>query len=152
MDGYHLSNRELRRLGRADRKGAIDTFDAAGYLSLARRLAANEPVVYAPEFDRSIEEPIAGSIRIDRSVRLVICEGNYLLVEQPPWNELRALFAESWYCDLPEEIRLSRLIDRHHAFGKSLDAARAWALGTDQTNADLIATSRSRADVLAATG
>ena len=152
MDGYHLSNPELRRLGRADRKGAIDTFDAEGYLSLARRLAANERVVYAPEFDRAIEEPVAGSIRIDRSVRLVICEGNYLLVDRSPWDELRPLFAESWYCELPDEVRIERLIARHHAFGKPFDAARAWALGPDQTNAQLIETSRSRADVLARTG
>ena len=152
MDGYHLSNRELRRLEMADRKGAIDTFDAEGYLNLARRLAANERVVYAPEFDRAIEEPVAGSIRIDRSVRLVICEGNYLLVDRSPWNELRPLFAESWYCEPPEQVRIERLVARHHAYGKPLAAAHAWALGPDQTNAELIAASRSRADVIALTG
>ena len=117
-----------------------------------RRLATNEPVVYAPEFDRSLEEPIAGSIRIDRTVRLVICEGNYLLVDRSPWDELHDLFAERWYCELPDEVRIERLIARHHAFGKPVRRARAWALGTDQINAELIATSRWRADVLARTG
>src|SRR5262245_1678528 len=62
MDGFHLAQAELDRLGRADRKGAPDTFDAAGYVALLRRLrTATEPVVYAPRFHREIEEPIAGA-------------------------------------------------------------------------------------------
>jgi len=149
MDGFHLSNAELARLQRADRKGAIDTFDGFGYLHLVRRLAAGEEDVYAPNFDRTIEEPVAGSILVDRSVRLVICEGNYLLVDRPPWNELRKLFTQAWYCEVDEAIRIERLVARHHAFGKPLDKARAWALGTDQVNAAVIEPSRDRADVVA---
>jgi pantothenate kinase len=149
MDGFHLSNRELRRLHRADRKGAIDTFDGFGYLHLVRRLAADDEDVYAPNFDRTIEEPVAGSILVDHSVRLVICEGNYLLVDREPWNRLRALFTEAWYCDVNEKVRIERLAARHHAHGKSLAEARAWALGSDQINTEVIAPSRARADVVA---
>jgi pantothenate kinase len=146
MDGFHLSNAELARLGRRERKGAVDTFDAAGYLALLRRLATrDEPVVYSPEFDRALEEPIAGSIAIDAEVTLVVCEGNYLLVPEGPWARLAALFDVSCYCDVPDDIRLPRLIERHHRFGKSLDAARVWATGSDQRNADIVAETRSRA-------
>ena len=149
MDGFHLANAELIRLGRRDRKGAIDTFDAAGYVALMRRLrAADEPVVYAPEFHREIEEPIAGAIPVPREVPLVITEGNYLLASEPPWDALPGLLDQIWYLDPGESLRIQRLIARHVAFGKEPAAAQAWSLGTDQRNAELIASTRSRADLL----
>jgi pantothenate kinase len=147
MDGFHLSNAELVRLGRRDRKGAIDTFDASGYRALLRRLRDQaDDVVYAPEFDRTIEEPIAGAIAVRRDVPLVITEGNYLLVDEHPWAELRELIDVVWYLDPEEDVRLERLIARHIAYGKPTELARAWSLGTDQRNAELIAATRSRAD------
>jgi pantothenate kinase len=147
MDGFHLANAELARLGRRDRKGAIDTFDGGGYVTLLRRLRdATEDVVYAPEFDRSIEEPIACAIPVPRHVPLVITEGNYLLVDEQPWGELRHLIDEIWYLETDEDVRLERLIARHVAYGKPPDLARAWSLGTDQHNARLVAATRARAD------
>ncbi len=149
MDGFHLSNAELRRLGRAERKGAIDTFDAAGYLHLLRRLAArDEAVVYAPEFDRRIEESIAGALAIPRDVALVICEGNYLLASTPPWDRMRPLFHAAWYCEVPDSVRLPRLIARHEQFGKAPEQARDWAAGPDQVNADIVVATRDRADLV----
>ena len=151
MDGFHLANRELVRLGRRDRKGAIDTFDGAGYMALIRRLrAADEPVVYAPEFRREIEEPIAGAIAIPRDVPLVITEGNYLLVDAEPWNALAGLLDQTWYLDPPEQVRQERLIARHIAFGKPPALARSWSLGPDQQNAELIAATRYAADLIIA--
>jgi pantothenate kinase len=150
MDGFHLAATQLRRLGRLDRKGAPDTFDAAGYLALLRRLCdRTEDVVYAPEFRREIEEPIAGAIAIEPSVRLIVIEGNYLLAPTPPWDELRDLFDEVWYCERDERKRVAYLIQRHHEYGKSPEEARHWALGSDQRNAEFIATTRSRADIIA---
>jgi len=147
MDGFHLSNAELVRLGRRDRKGASDTFDAAGYVALLRRLRDSaETVVYAPEFRRDIEEPIACAIPVPPDVPLVVTEGNYLLVEQGAWAELGELIDEVWYLDAGEEARLERLIARHVAFGKPPDVARAWALGSDQRNAELVASTQERAD------
>src|SRR3954447_13115555 len=71
MDGFHLAQAELVRLGRRDRVGAPDTFDALGYAALLRRLRdQTEPVVYAPEFRREIEEPIAGAIAVPKDVPL----------------------------------------------------------------------------------
>lgn len=149
MDGFHLANSELERLGRRERKGAIDTFDGAGYVALIERLKApDEEIVYAPEFRREIEEAIAGAIPVPPHVPLVVTEGNYLLSSEPPWSRLRSLIDEIWFVDPGEEIRLERLVARHVFFGKSPDAARAWALGSDQRNAQTIAATRDAADFL----
>jgi pantothenate kinase len=150
MDGFHLANEELVRLSRRDRKGAPDTFDCAGYVALLRRLRAPEaePCVYAPRFRREIEEPIAGAIPVLPEVPLVITEGNYLLVEGDGWGAVRALLDEAWYVEVAEELRIERLVARHHAFGKPADLARRWALGSDQRNAELVRATRARADLV----
>jgi pantothenate kinase len=147
MDGFHLAQAELVRLERQDRKGAPDTFDAAGYVALLRRLRDPcEALVYAPQFRRELEEPIAGAIAVPRRVPLIVTEGNYLLLEDEPWGELSNLLDEVWYLDPGEELRRERLIARHVAFGKPPEAAAAWSLGTDQRNADLIELTRAHAD------
>lgn len=149
MDGFHLSQSRLADLGRLDRKGAIDTFDAGGFVSLVRRLRDDSVTVHAPEFRREIEESIAGAVAVEPAVRLVVIEGNYLLATQPPWHELRGLMDEIWYVERDEEERQANLIARHQAHGKSADEARRWALGTDQRNAAVVATTRTRADFVA---
>jgi pantothenate kinase len=149
MDGFHLAQRELARLGRTERKGAPDTFDGAGFLALMRRLtAANEPVVYAPEFRREIEEPIAGAIAVPREVPLVVVEGNYLLLDEPPWRDLAPLLAETWYLDPDEATRIARLVARHMAFGRDEAQAIGRALGSDQRNAEIILATRAKATVI----
>jgi len=149
MDGFHLADVELDRLGRRDRKGAPDTFDPLGYAALLRRLLQDEDdVVYAPGFERVIEQPIAGAIPIERPARLIITEGNYLLLDAPGWRAVRPLLAEVWYADLDRDTRMSRLIARHIRFGKSERAAGEWATGTDELNAAVIAATRERADLI----
>lgn len=149
MDGFHLSQARLAQLGRLGRKGAIDTFDASGFVALVRRLRTpDDEIVYAPEFRREIEEPIAGALAIEPEVQLVVVEGNYLLVDRKPWSDLRPLFDEVWYCERDEDDRLLQLIARHRRYGKSEEEARHWALGPDQRNAELIASTRARADVV----
>src|SRR5437868_7241025 len=140
MDGFHLANHELLRLGRRDRKGAVDTFDAAGFVHMLKRLRTIEDgIVYAPSFLREIEEPIAGWIPVAPDVPLVVTEGNYLLVADGSWSPVRALLDEAWYVEMDEGLRIERLIARHVAFGKSAEDARRWALGSDQVNATLVA-------------
>jgi pantothenate kinase len=140
LDGFHLAQAELRRLGREDRKGAPDTFDAAGYVALLRRLRHPDArTVYAPQFRREIEEPIAGAIPVGAGVPLVITEGNYLLVREGPWAQIRSLLDEVWFLDIDEDLRLTRLTDRHVRFGRDRVTARRRALGSDQRNAELIA-------------
>ena len=153
MDGFHLANAELERLGRRDRKGAIDTFDAGGYVALLRRLRSPAgETVYAPTFRREIEEPIACAIPIAPEVPLVVTEGNYLLVPGGPWAAVRDLLDEAWYVAPDEETRIAWLIARHVEFGKPPDVARAWSLSTDQRNAELVAATRGRADVVVPIG
>lgn len=149
MDGYHLADVELDRLGRRARKGAPDTFDAAGYAALLRRVRDDhDDVIYAPAFERDIEQPIAGSIPIPRSARLIVSEGNYLLFDQPEWKQVRLQFDEVWFCELDADERVRRLVARHERFGKNHDAAVAWVMGTDQRNADLIDQTRRHADLI----
>jgi pantothenate kinase len=145
MDGFHLAAAQLRRLGRLDRKGAPDTFDAAGYLALLHRLRDRaEDVVYAPEFRREIEEPIAGAIAVPREVPLAITEGNYLLY----WNDVRELLDEVWFVDLDEPTRLARLIERHMAYGRTRAEAEQRTYGSDQRNAEHIMATRMNADLI----
>ena len=147
MDGFHLGNAIIDGTPLRQRKGAMDTFDAGGYLSLLRRLAArDEAVVYAPEFRRTLDEPVAASIAVPADVPLVITEGNYLLANQEPWKEIRAQLDEVWFLETPHELRISRLVARHVSFGMAPDAAEAWANGPDEANAVLIRSTRHGAD------
>lgn len=150
MDGFHLANVELKRLGRADRKGAPDTFDSAGYVELLRRVRqqaeADAALLYAPIFDRRLEEPVAGAIPIHANTRLIITEGNYLLHDQGGWAAVATLLDETWYVDGDDVLRRERLVQRHVRFGRSLEQARDWVARTDEANARLVAGTRHRAD------
>ncbi|MGV8863116.1 MAG: nucleoside/nucleotide kinase family protein [Pseudomonas sp.] len=148
MDGFHLANSELARLGRAARKGAPDTFDVAGYRALLQRLKQPQAgeTIYAPLFSRELEESIANAIPIVAAVQLVISEGNYLLLSQGPWEPIAGLFDERWYVEVDETVRRARLIERHIRFGCSLEAARAWVESTDEPNARKVEKDRGRAD------
>lgn len=149
MDGFHLADAELERLGRRDRKGAPDTFDPAGYAALLRRLREDpDEVVYAPGFERVLEQPVAGAIPVPPAARIVVTEGNYLLLAEGSWGRVRPCLDEVWFCEADEDERIRRLIARHEEFGKDHETAVAWVLGTDQANADLVATTRGRADLL----
>jgi pantothenate kinase len=149
MDGFHLADVELDRLGRRNRKGAPDTFDAAGYAALLRRLREeDDEVVYAPGFERVLEQPIAGAIPVPPEARLVVTEGNYLLLDTGAWARVRAELDEVWFCEIDEEERVRRLVARHEEFGKGHEEAVAWVLGTDQRNARLVSSTRARADLV----
>lgn len=149
MDGFHLSNETLEREGKLDRKGAIDTFDAFGYLNLLRRIKSQEePVVHAPDYYRKYEESIGSALAIKREVPLVVTEGNYLLFSQEPWGSVRDYLDECWFIELEESLRIERLIKRHIAAGKSPEAAKAWSLGPDQRNAETILALRDKADLV----
>ena len=150
MDGLHLADVELSRLGRRDWKGAPDTFDALGYLALLRRLRYPVPgeIVYAPAFERTIEQPIAGSIPVGPAVPLVVTEGNYLLLDDPPWHEVRTLLDETWFVEIDDAVRVSRLIRRHIEFGKTPEQAAEWVGRLDESNARLVAATRDRADLI----
>ncbi|MCP2262320.1 AAA domain-containing protein [Streptoalloteichus tenebrarius] len=154
MDGFHLAQRELDRLGRADRKGAPDTFDGHGYVDLLGRLRRNGPdapdavTVYAPEFRREIEEPVACAVPVPPDIPLVVTEGNYLLLDDEPWRRVRAVLDEVWFLAPDEEDRVARLVARHLRYGRAPAEARARALGSDQANAERIAPTAGSADLV----
>lgn len=149
MDGFHLAEAELVRLGRRERMGAPDTFDAAGFAALLVRVRTEvQGTVYAPDFDRAVHQLVAGSIPVLPEHRVVITEGNYLLLPDPAWERVHGCLDEVWYCELPDEVRLPRLVARHERFGKAPAAAAAWVATVDEPNARLIASTRDRADTV----
>lgn len=149
QDGFHLADAVLADLGLASRKGAPETFDANGFHALLARLRSNvEPVVYAPVFRRDLEAAIAGSIPVLQETPLVIVEGNYLLLDAEPWMANHALFDETWYLEIADTTRRSRLIRRHERFGKSPAEAERWTLGNDERNAELVRKSAMAADFI----
>ena len=147
MDGFHLSNEILTALDRRDRKGAADTFDAGGYVSLLRRLRQPDPgTVYAPLFDRALDLAVAGATAVDESCRLVVTAGNYLLLNEPPWNEVRGLLDQAWFLEPNEDQRVAQLVARHERFGRTPEDARSWAQTTDGPNAAVVRATKHRAD------
>jgi pantothenate kinase len=150
MDGFHMLNEDLVRLGRRDRKGAPDTFDADAYVALLEQLRhqSGGNVVTAPRYDRAASAPVPDAIVVEPEISLVITEGNYLLVDSPPWSAVRPLIDEIWYVDVDDAVRVPRLIARHVEFGKSLDEAREWVMRSDEANAAVVAATRDRADVV----
>ncbi|MCU1473126.1 nucleoside/nucleotide kinase family protein [Amnibacterium sp.] len=148
MDGFHLADVALDALGRRGAKGAVDTFDGAGYAALLARIAAGGETVWAPAFDRELEQPIAGSIAVPAATGIVITEGNYLLLPHQPWARIRPLLDAAWYLDIDPAVRYSRLVERHVRFGKSRPAAEAWVHDVDEPNAATIAPTAALADLL----
>ncbi|WP_082135614.1 nucleoside/nucleotide kinase family protein [Mycobacterium sp. EPa45] len=150
MDGFHLSNTVLARLGRCDRKGAADTFDAAGYVSVLHRVRSDYRLrdVYVPDFDRRLDEPVAAGHVIAADCRLVITEGNYLGVPDGEWSGVRGLLDRLFYVDCPADVRWERLVARHIAGGRTRAAAEAWVDEVDEPDATLIATTRQWCDAV----
>jgi pantothenate kinase len=148
MDGFHLANAELARLGLADRKGAPETFDAGGFVSLLERIARRDELVYAPVYSRTVHESIGSAIPIPPTTRVVIVEGNYLLMTCEPWARVRALLDVAVYVEVADEVRIAGLIQRQLDAGRDLDTARDWVLRSDEANARIVAATRARADVV----
>ena len=150
MDGFHLLNEELVKLGRRNRKGAPDTFDVDGFVALLDRVRHQLPgeVIRAPRYDRASSAPVPNAVAIGSDIALVIIEGNYLLLDSSPWQAVRPLLDEVWFVDIDDDVRLSRLIARHVEFGKSPEEARAWVIRSDEANASMVAAGRGRADAV----
>jgi pantothenate kinase len=147
MDGFHLDNVELDRVGLSGVKGAPETFDADGFVRLVEQLSRTTELVVAPSFDRVADRAIDAAITVEPDDRIVIVEGNYLLLERPPWAALRELFDRTGYIDVDDVARVERLIARHVRHGRSLDAAREFVRMSDEANAAIVAATRPLADV-----
>lgn len=146
MDGFHLPQAELVRRGLRDRMGAPETFDAEGYAALLARVRGRGEDVWAPGFDRVVEEPVLGLIKVPAGADLVITEGNYLLLDEPRWRAVRAQLDAVWHLVADEGVRRERLVARHVEFGKTAAEAEAWVARVDDANARLIEAAADRAD------
>jgi pantothenate kinase len=144
MDGFHLSNAQLDRLGLRGRKGAPETFDVDGYVQLLRRLRTErERPVYAPDFDRRLDEPVAAGLVVPPSARFIVTEGNYLADDGPGWAEVRDLLDELWYVDAPRAVRERRLLRRHVRGGRTESEARAFIASSERPNARRVERTRA---------
>lgn len=147
MDGYHLSNEELIELGRRDRKGAPDTFDVTGFVSLLSQVKNEIQIDHRfPIFHREIEASTPDEGFVCANTKVIVVEGNYLFSEEHNWHEVFPLLDQSWYIDIDDEIRMQRLIARHIKYGKSAEEAETWARGSDEENAKFIEKSAHRAE------
>lgn len=146
MDGFHLADAQLDRLGLRDCKGAPNTFDVDGYAHTLARVAEGETDVYVPGFERTLEQPIAAALVVPATARLVITEGNYLLLDDPRWQAARRHLDEVWFVTGDDSVRVQRLIARHVHFGKTPDAASAWVADSDERNARLVEATAGTAD------
>jgi pantothenate kinase len=148
MDGFHLADASLRSLGRLSRKGAPDTFDAWGYAALLARLREeHDHVVWAPGFERDLEQPLAGALGVPPEAELVVTEGNYLLLDEPGWREVRDQLDEVVHLVTDDDdVRRRRLVARHVEFGKRPAEAEAWVTRVDDANARLVEAAAHRAD------
>lgn len=146
MDGFHRSNEELAAHGLLELKGVPGSFDAESFVAHLALLRRTGSVAW-PTFDRSREETVPGGRPIEPEVQLVVVEGNYLLLDPPPWNEVHRLLDEVWYLDVPEDVLIPRLVARHE-LARTPEDAWAKVQSTDLPNARLVAASRNRADVV----
>ena len=149
MDGFHLADPTLVAWGRRARKGAPDTFDVGGYVSLLQRLTdQQEEHVHAPEFDRALEASLGSALPVRRDVPLVVTEGNYLLADEGDWAAVGPLLDACWFLEPGEDVRLDRLVARHERFGRSPEEAWERSTGSDGRNATLVAATRARASLV----
>jgi pantothenate kinase len=149
MDGYHLSNQQLSRLGLADKKGALNTFDADGYIALVKRINnESDKDIYFPVFHREIEESYSADGVVLAKTKLVLTEGNYLLFDQAGWEKVLPELTETWYVNIDDKLRIDRLVKRHEFYGKNRQAAIAWANGSDEANAKIVEATSIRADIV----
>ena len=149
MDGFHLAQQVIDRQGKAARKGAIDTFDARGFVAMLRRTReeTGQPLWW-PEFRREIEEPVAQGVEVAPAHRLVVVDGNFLLATDPPWNEVRGLLTETWFLRADPAARRERLVRRYVRYGFSEERARDKAAGVDEVSSTEIRRTGGGADLV----
>ncbi|TBN41056.1 nucleoside/nucleotide kinase family protein [Paracoccus subflavus] len=144
MDGFHLDDRVLEARGLRARKGAVETFDAQGFAALVERLAVPRSEVIFPIFDRSREIAVAGAGVVAPDHRVVLIEGNYLLLDSSPWKQAR--YDLRIWLDVPEAELERRLAARWQGYGKNAQQIAAH-LENDLANARLVTRRSSGADL-----
>lgn len=153
MDGFHYHNDILVTKGLLAVKGSFKTFDSEKFVALIKKIASEKvEKIYCPAYDRNLHNPVDDSILIESKHKIIIVEGNYLLLDTCPWKELVDLFDESWFIDTPQAISKERLINRHIVTGRSASEAFHKVNSTDTPNAELILQTRYRANKIIMVG
>ncbi len=147
MDGFHYDNRILSARGQLHRKGAPETFDLSGFHAMLRRLLVEETVA-VPEFDRALDKAVAACSLITPDQRIVIVEGNYLLLDEPGWRDLRDLWALTAFLDVPLPTLEARLLHRWTDLGLSRDEAERRAQVNDIPNARQVLRNSGPSDIV----
>ena len=152
MDGFHLDDAILDKRGLLSRKGSPPTFDCAGFAVLLQRLKQADGEVFIPVFDRSLELSRAAASVVGPEHRVLLVEGNYLLLDEEPWARLAPFFDMTLYLDVPFDELERRLVERWLGFGFDAETARKRALSNDIPNAELVAAQSRKADFVVVSG
>ena len=148
MDGFHFDDAVLNARGHRPRKGAPFTFDAAGFEVILKRIRVSAPDVAIPVFDRTMELARAGADIVEASARIVLVEGNYLLLNEAPWSRLKTLFDLTIFIDVPRAELKRRLIQRWLDHGFDRTYAENWVASNDLLNIDEVIAKRSQPDMI----
>lgn len=147
MDGFHLPNKVLDERNLRPLKGIPETFDGEEFVALLKRIRkAPAQRVMCPAFDRSLDESSPDAIAVQQHHKVVVVEGNYLLLQESPWNQIGELMDEVWYLDVKIDTIIPRLIERHVLGGRTEQSAREKMESTDLRNARLIEQTRGFAN------
>lgn len=146
MDGFHFDDIILNQRGHRSRKGAPFTFDVRGFEVLLKRIRACEDEIAIPVFDRTLELAKAGADIVGASAKFILIEGNYLLLQSEPWDQLKPLFDFSVFIDVPKVELEQRLIQRWLDHGFDMDYARNWVASNDMLNIEAVIGDSAKAD------
>ena len=148
MDGFHFDDSVLNARGHRPRKGAPFTFDAAGFEVILKRIRVSAPGVAIPVFDRTMELARAGADMVEAETRIILVEGNYLLLREAPWSRLKTLFDLTVFIDVPRAELQRRLVQRWLDHGFDLEYAHNWIASNDLLNIDTVIGGSAAADVV----
>lgn len=145
LDGFHLRNATLDRLGLRAVKGAPETFDCEGFVRLLARVREEQRTVLWPAFHRERDEPTPEEVAIPPETKLVVVEGNYLLLEWSCWDDVRALLDDVWYVYAPPDVLRQRLLERAIAYGRTEAEAKRHVDGSDMRNVEIVSHTKKHA-------
>ena len=149
MDGFHMRHAKLEALGTVDAKGAPHTFEGAEFVSFLHKLKTANTAVMGPGYSRQIEDVVDDAFTVLPDVRVLVVEGNYLLLTEGPWAGVRPLLEYAVFIHVDRETVKARLLKRHAEAGLFTEERnRAHIERTDLPNYDLVAASQDRADVV----
>ncbi len=149
MDGFHMRQEKLERLGTAFEKGAPHTFEGAAFAAFLAQLKGATAPMNGPGYSRKIEDVVEDAFVVPAEARILIVEGNYLLLPDPPWNAVKPLLDLSVFLAIPRGTAFARLLARHNAEGLfDPDYSRRHVEDVDMVNFDIVSGSRERADVV----